>query len=237
MADASDRTIPATPRRREAARREGLAPTAALPAWAAAAGVAVLLLPGWARSTVPAAADAFRASALAIATGGEIPWPVPLPLVWPTVGLAAASAAAGLAVRAACDGFSWRPDRAGFDLRRIDPIHGFGRIFSFASLGSGVAAACGLGILVAAACLASRPLLELLITGLETDPAAAGAAAWQALVWLVAGAAVVAAAEWILARRRFERRIRMTPQELTEEAKDMQADPRVRLLQQQRRRR
>ncbi len=234
MADTSERTIPATPRRREAARREGLAPTAALPAWAAAAAVAVLLLPGWARSTLPAATDAFRASAAAIATGGEIPWPVPLPLVWPTVWLAAVSAAAGLLVRFACDGFSWRPDRAGFDLRRIDPIRGFGRILSLASLGSVATAACGLGVLIAAASLASRPLRKLLVAGLDIAPAAAGTAAWQALVWLVAGAALVAAAEWILARRRFERRIRMTPQELAEEAKDMQADPRVRLLHQQR---
>lgn len=237
MAEASDRTIPATPRRREAARREGLAPTAALPAWAAAAGVAVLLLPGWARSTVPAAADAFRASAAAIATGGEVPWPVPLPLVWPTIWLMAASAAAGLAVRAACDGFSWRPDRAGFDLRRIDPIRGLGRIFSWGSLWSVVAAAGGFGVLAMAAGLASRPLLGLLAAGMQTDPPAAGVAAWRALVWLVAGAAVVAAVEWALARRRFERRIRMTPQELAEEAKDMQADPRVRLLHQKRSRR
>lgn len=237
MADASDRTIPATPRRREAARREGLAPTAALPAWAAAAGVAVLLLPDWARSTIPAAAAAFRESASAIAAGREIPWPVPLPLVWPTVWLVAASAAAGLALRAACDGFSWRPDRASLDLRRIDPIRGLGRIFSWDSLGAVAAAACGLGILLAAASLASRPLLGLLAAGMPTDPATAGTAAWQALAWLVAGAAVVATVEWAFARRRFERRIRMTPQELAEEAKDMQADPRVRLLHQQRSRR
>jgi len=46
----------------------------------------------------------------------------------------------------------------------------------------------------------------------------------------------VAAGQWALARRRFERRIRMTPQEAVEEAKDMRADPRIRLFHMQRRR-
>jgi flagellar biosynthetic protein FlhB len=234
MADAGDRTIPATPRRREAARREGLAPTAALPAWAAAAGTAILILPGWARSTIPAAAEAFRAAAGAAASAGDIPWPVSLALVGPTLWLVAASATAGLAVRAACDGFSWRPERAGFDLRRINPVGGFGRIFSSGTMTTIIGSAVGLGVMLATAGLASRPFLGLLAAGLATDAAAAGRVAWRATAWLVAGAALVAAAQWALARRRFEHRIRMTPQELAEEAKDMQADPRVRLLHQQR---
>jgi flagellar biosynthesis protein FlhB len=50
------------------------------------------------------------------------------------------------------------------------------------------------------------------------------------------GSAAVAVAHWGLARLRFERRIRMTPQEFAAEAKSMQADPKVRLMQQQRRR-
>jgi flagellar biosynthesis protein FlhB len=44
----------------------------------------------------------------------------------------------------------------------------------------------------------------------------------------------VAVGQWLLARRRFEHRIRMTPQELADEQKEMQADPRVRLLNQRR---
>jgi flagellar biosynthesis protein FlhB len=69
-----------------------------------------------------------------------------------------------------------------------------------------------------------------------TDAAQAAAAAWRATAWLIAGAAVVAVAAWGSARRRFERRIRMTPEEFAEEARSMQSDPKVRLLQQQRRR-
>jgi flagellar biosynthesis protein FlhB len=49
----------------------------------------------------------------------------------------------------------------------------------------------------------------------------------------VAAAAAVAAAQWGLARLRFEKRIRMTPQEFQEEMKGMEADPKVRLRREQ----
>ena len=238
MSDADNRTIPATPRRREAARRQGLGATAALPAWAASAGVAILLAPGWARSTIPAAADAFRAAVAAAASGGtaDIPWPLTAGVVLPTLWLVAGSAAAGLAVRLAFDGFSWLPGRAAIDLRRIDPLGGLGRIFSRDTLLEIVGNAAALGVLVGAAAVAAQALLPLQSSGPWGDGAAAAATAWQASAWLVAGAGSVAVCQWGLARRRFERRIRMTPQELADEAKDMQADPRVRLFHQQRRR-
>ena len=237
MADQSDRTIPATPRRREAARREGLTPTAALPAWAAAAGTAILLAPGWAQATIPAAAEVFR-EAVAAATGGHggIPWPLPAAVVLPTVWLVAASSLAGLAVRAVCDGFSWQPARAGFDPRRIDPMRGLARIFSRDTLTALLGAAAALALLAGGAILAGRPVVGLLATGAGIEEAAAATVAWRTAAWLVAGASVVSAAEWLAARWRFEKRIRMTPQELVEEAKDTRSDPRVKLLHQQRRR-
>jgi flagellar biosynthesis protein FlhB len=52
---------------------------------------------------------------------------------------------------------------------------------------------------------------------------------------MAAAAAGIAAGQWGFARLRFERRIRMTPQEFADEAKSVQADPKVRLLQQRRR--
>ena len=70
MADDSDRVIPATPRRREEARRQGALPTASLPAWVATAGTAVLLLPAWSAATMSAATDLVR-HALAAAGSDE----------------------------------------------------------------------------------------------------------------------------------------------------------------------
>jgi len=240
MSDTADRTIAASPRRREAARRAGLGAAADLPAWAASAGTAILLAPAWARSTIPAAADSFREScAAALGGGGRVdglPWPLPAAVVLPTLALIAASAAAGLAVRFACDGVSWLPGRAAPDLRRIDPLAGLRRIFSVGTLATIGVSAAGLAALVAAALLVARPLAAIQAVAVSPDGVAAVAAVgWWAAARLVAVAAAVAACQWLLARRRFERRLRMTPQELAEEQKDLQADPRVRLLQRQRR--
>ena len=240
MADTADRTLPATPRRREAARRAGMLPVAALPAWAAAAATALALLPAWSRATLPAAADMLRAAIRHGVTHPAAPaeWStlVPAAIVLPTLGVVLASAAAALAVRFVFDGLSWEPGRVAPDLQRVDFIAGLRRMFSMATLGAIVGSGLGLGVLVAATVLAARPLVAVLSAA--DEPAAgpqAAAAASQTLVALAAAAAAVAAAQWGLARLRFERRIRMTPQEFADEAKSMQADPKVRLLRQQRR--
>jgi len=241
MADAADRTLPATPRRREAARRAGMMPVAALPAWVAGAATTLLLLPAWGRATLPAAADMVRDAIRA----GMAPWPAPVEwtamapaaILLPSIGLVLASAGASLAVRFILDGLSWEPGRVAPDLQRIDPFAGLRRIFSGTTLAAVGGGGCGLAALVAAATLGSGPLVALFAA--SAVPAAgpqAWAAACNVLLALVATAAAVAAAQWGLARLRFERRIRMTPQEFADEAKSMQADPKVRLLQQRRRR-
>jgi flagellar biosynthetic protein FlhB len=233
MADDSDRVIPATPRRREAARRAGAMPLAALPAWVATAGTAVLLLPAWAAATTTAATELLRA---AITTAGRAEADAsallaPLPgVALPTVAVVLAAAAAGLGVRLVLDGLSWHPDRALPSWRRIDPLAGLARIVSGRTLVNAVGAGMGLAVIAAAAAFAIRPLLAV------TDPAAAAAAAWRAAATILVAATAVAVVSWLAARRRFEGRIRMTPQEFAEEARSAQADPKIRLLQQQRRR-
>ena len=236
MSDTADRTIPATPRRREEARRQGLEPNATLPAWAASAATAILLVPAWARATIPAAAEAFReAVAAAAQPDAGIPWPLSPAVVLPSLGLIAASLAAGLAVRLACDGLAFRPGLAAFDLRRIDPLAGLRRIVSRGTLAGIAGQAVALAGLIMVATLAARPLVAVVAAPpAQGEMAAAGYAAWQTLVWLVAAAAAVAACQWLLTRRQFERRIMMTPQEFADETKDLQAAPRVRLLNQQR---
>jgi flagellar biosynthesis protein FlhB len=106
-----------------------------------------------------------------------------------------------------------------------------------ATLGGIVGSGLGLAVLGAATVLTARPLVAVISAA---DGPATGAQAWAAashtLSALAAAAAAVAVAQWGLARLRFERRIRMTPQEFADEAKSMQADPKVRLLQRQRRR-
>jgi flagellar biosynthesis protein FlhB len=241
MADTADRTLPATPRRREAARRAGMIPADALPAWAAGAATALALLPAWGRATLPAAADMLRAAVRSgvahPATPAEWTALVPAAILLPTLGLVLASATAALAVRFVLDGLSWEPGRVAPDLQRIDPFAGLRRICSLATLGGIVGSGLGLAGLVAAMVLAARPLVAVLSAA---DGPVTGSQAWAAashtLSALAAAAAAVAVVQWGLARWRFERRIRMTPQEFADEAKSMQADPKVRLLRQQRRR-
>ncbi len=230
MADTADRTIPATPRRREQARRAGLEPTATLPAWAASAATAILLTPAWARSTIPAAAEAFREAASTATLLGEASSPISLAVVMPSLGVIAASAAAGMAVHLATGGVAFQPSRAAFTPERINPFAGIRRIFSAGTLFGMLGHAAALVTLVAVAIMAVRPLAAMMATPAEGP--AVGDVAWRAIAWLAVAAAVLATVQWFVARRRFERRIMMTPQEFADEAKDLQADPRIKLMQQ-----
>lgn len=237
MSDAADRSIPATPRRREAARREGAMPDAAPLAWAAAAIVTVLLLPAWARATwsaLTAACAAWFAVAGAPApldAGAVVV--LPSRLIGPTVGLAVVAAAAGLGVRLAVDGPSWLPARIAPDIARIDPLRGLRRMVSLRSLAAVVGNTAAVAVLGGVAILSARPFLAAAAAS-SPEPLAALTVAWRAIVPLTMTAAAVAVAQYGAARWTFERRLRMTPREFAEEARSLQADPRVRLLHQQR---
>lgn len=243
MADASDRVIPATPRRREAARRQGVMPSAALPAWAAAAAVTVLLVPAWAAATLPAAAELIRAGVRAAVAPADARFLVDTDLLAPVVSVAlptlaivAAAAGAAVGVRLVLDGVTWQPSRLLPSLRRIDPFAGCGRIFSWQTASSAAGAVFGLALLVVVATAVLRPLAGAEPQGISGGESRAAAAAWRAAAWLVAAGAAVAACRWLVARRRFENRIRMTPEEFAEEARSVQSDPKIKLLLRQARR-
>lgn len=231
MADTADRTIPATPRRREQARRAGQEPTATLPAWAASAATAILLTPAWARSTIPAAAEAFREAASAAALPGDAFAPISIAVVMPSLGLIAASAAVGMAVHLATGGVSFQASRAAFTLQRINPLAGMQRIFSGGTLLGMLGHAAALAALVVVAIMAGRPLAAMM--AVPNEGPAVSDVAWRTIAWLSVAAVALATVQWFVARRRFERRIMMTPQEFADEAKDLQADPRIKLLQQE----
>lgn len=241
----SPRTIPATPRRREAARRQGLMPLSSLPAWIAAVVTAVVLAPAWARATLPAAAEMLRAT---IAPAGRgpldelgVPGLLVPGLLLPTVALILASGGAGLAVRALLDGMAWRSARIAPALSRIDPLAGLARILSLRTLAAVLGNAVALAVLVAAAAWFVGPLVaggQGAMPGIDAaaDPVAIVARGQAAILPLAAVAAAVAAVQWGLARWRFEGRIRMTPEEFQEEARSLQADPKVKLMRERSRR-
>ena len=245
MSDASDRTIPATSRRRETARREGLLPTAALPAWGATVIVTLLLLPAWWQATVAAAAAhlrvAFSAEGLAPAAASgsttvanPSAW-LPVGVVLPTIALVAAAAAAGLAVRLVIDGVQWHPGRLVPDLRRIAPLAGLRRILSLRTLVAAAAGGGWLALLVTVAGGTSGGVVGAVARSSQPSPpdvplpaalarvAGAIPEGIGALVPLVAAAVVVAVCRWILLRLEGERRLRMTAEELREEMRSLEA--------------
>jgi flagellar biosynthetic protein FlhB len=240
MSDGADRTIPATPRRREAARLSGAMPTAALPGWIATVGTAIFLLPAWTRATVPEAIEFTRRSIVAavaagspadLASGGIAREAVlPASLLLPTAAVIVVAGGVGLLVRFLLDGSAWRLGRAAPALRRINPLAGFARIVSPATALVMLDAVIGLAVLAAAAAFSIGPLLALVSGGDVRDPAEVFAVAQRSLVPLAATAAVLAFCQWGLARHRFERRMRMTPQEFADESRSLRADPKIHLL-------
>ena len=178
----------------------------------ATVAAALLLLPHWLRTALPAAADLMRQSlAAAIRDPSDLSIEaispaaiLPVSLVLPTAALVLVAGSVGLAVRFFLDGSAWRLGRAAPALDRINPLAGIARIVSLQTLWSIVGNACGLAALVAV----GRMLLPV-----------------------VATAGGLAACQWGLARMRFEKRIRMTPDEFKDESRGMQADPKIRLLQ------
>lgn len=230
MSDEADRTIPATPRRREAARHEGLMPTADPLAWGAASLTAVLLLPAWARATIPAATEMLRRS---LAPTDILPGPgavAPVGLLLPVVGLVLAAALAGITVRIVCDGFAWEPARLAPRLSRLDPVSGVARILSARTLLTALGSGLALVVLVATTLAAATPSIGATATArLDGDPTRAAVAAWWTLVCLATAALLVALVQYAIARLGFERRIRMTPQEFADELRSLQSDKKVRL--------
>lgn len=242
MSDASERTLPATPRRRQRAEREGVFPTASLPAWGAGMAVTILLLPAWWRSTLRASVDAIRLACVpthpAPRAVGDL-WPL-IGVVLPTIAVIGAAAGAVLAVRLLVDGFRWNPAALLPDPRRIDPLAGLRRIASLTTLSAAAGGACWLAIPLGVASRSADRIMRLVAGTTEALPiegpiplaidlaADAIPTATSLLVPTVVAALAVSLVRWLLLRNRAARRIRMTPEELREELRSLEAPPPIR---------
>ena len=229
MSDASDRSIPATPRRRQMAERQGMLPTAVLPSWGASMAVALLLLPGWWRATVAAATEWIRLSLASpqldpAGTGNFLP----IAVLLPTLAVIGASAATAVALRMILDGFTWRPGRIAPDVMRINPLAGLRRIFSTDTLLTIAANALWLGLLATTAGWSIGAVRRLAGPVADGDGFLAIPAAARDLVPVLAATGIVVSCRWLLLRRAAERRIRMTPEELREEMRSLESPQPIR---------
>ncbi len=236
--DAGDKSLEPTPHRRQQARREGhVAKSQDL-------GSAALLLAGLgALKILGGGLVGFLADYCRTQLGGE-PWLTAdaafavshwNATLWllgrrllPLLGLLCL---AGAAVNVLQIGFLFLPQRLAFDFTRLDPLAGLRRIFSTAGmvrLSFGVIK-LAIALAVAGVVLYGQRAAILGLTGLM--PAALALQMTEILLWtaLKVGAALLALAVLDYAYQwwRNEQDLKMTPQELREEMRNLEGNPQV----------
>lgn len=128
-------------------------------------------------------------------------------------------------------GFLFLPDRAAPDLTRLDPLKGFGRIFSrsnLARLGFGLFKVV-LVLTVAGVSLYNdrQTLLGLSALGLPQIAAyLAEVVIWTSLKVALA-LLILAVVDYFFQRWQYEQDLKMTPQEVREEMKNLEGDPQI----------
>ncbi len=138
---------------------------------------------------------------------------------------------AGIAVNVLQIGFLFLPQKLAFDLGRLNPIRGWQRIASAAGLTH-----LGFGVVKLSAALAVAGVVlynqRVALVGLSAlAPAALALQMTQLLLWTAAkiGAAllVLAILDYAYQRWRYEQDLKMTPQELREELRNLEGDPQL----------
>jgi flagellar biosynthesis protein FlhB len=236
---AGDKSLEPTPHRRQQARQEGhIAKSQDL-------GSAVMLLAGVViLMTLGGGLVAFFVNYCRSQLGGE-PWLAVdsdfITAQWnstlwslaryllPILGLLCL---AGVAVNLLQTGFLFLPQKVSFDLGRVNPIRGWQRIFSSARmvhLGFGL---LKLTVVLAVAGVVLYNQREALLGLIALPQPALAVEMTQLLLWttLKIGAAllVLAILDYAYQRWRHEQDLKMTPQELREELKNLEGDPQLR---------
>jgi len=238
MTDAGEKTLEPTPHRRQQARREGhVAKSQELGSAAVLLlGLGILMMLGG--SLVDFLAQYYRGQ-----LGGQ-PWlhadkdflvgqcnAVAWQLGRCLLPILALVCLAGVAASVLQIGFLFLPKNAAFDLERLDPLGGLRRIFSGANLfrlGFGV---LKLTIVLVMACAVLYGRRDELLDLAALAPPALALRMTQILFWSAVKIAVVllllAVLDYAYQRWRHEQDLKMTPQELREELRNLEGDPQV----------
>ncbi len=236
--DAGDKTLDPTPHRRQQARQEGhVAKSVDL----ASAGVlllgfgALLLLGGglagflvdYCRHQLGGQAWLTINREAAVNEWNATLWSLGRYLL-PILGLLCL---AGLAVNLLQIGFLFLPQRLAWDLGRLNPLRGLQRIVSPAGFVQLLFGIFKLAVVAAVAGVVLYNEREALLRLAALEPAALGRQMTQLLLTtgLKIGVAllVLALLDYAWQRWRHERDLRMTPQELREELRNLEGDPQV----------
>lgn len=231
----SERTLPATPRRREQAHRLGLLPVSDTVAWIAAASVLTASLPIWLRSVGETLSSHLAQLPQEMARLQLRPGPQAArfawQLIWPTAVLTTLVAATQLGIRLLLD----RP-RLNFgrlsSVERMHPLNGLRRIASRETLRLLLSSIIAIAALAVAVRWASTDLLAYAYR-VTLDPYAEIQGplwlGWWGLWTMVLTASIIAVIQQIFRWRASERRLRMTAEEMRDEQRMMEADRRIHL--------
>lgn len=231
----ADRTLPATPRRREQAHRRGLIPTCDGLAWLASIVVLAACLPMWLRNVGAAFADMLAQLPHELAAPQSPLGPFfaqwSWQLAWPTLLLLLITTATGLSVRLLVDRPKLVLGRLAA-LERLNPWQGFRRLTSPETARQLLVGVVATLLLAASLQWASADIVQHLQTA-ALDPRDDGRAslwlAWRSLWGVVTAAGVIAMIQQLLRWHASERRLRMTAEELRDEQRLVEANARVRL--------
>ncbi len=240
MSDTQDReskTQEPTGRRLERARQEGqIVKSPEVAAFAAlAAASAVLLTTGGAMARSIAAAllpflahpDAFDFSG----QGGVAVMRLALQAATPGIVLLLAAAAAAVFGNVIQQGFLFTPSRIMPDLSKLSPMAGFKRVFGADNLIHFAKTFARFFAMSALVWMVLRPHTAMLQALAALDPAAILPLTAELLRAMLIAAlmllAVSAAIDWIIQRRSFMAKMRMTREEVKQEAKDQDGDPHI----------
>ena len=138
---------------------------------------------------------------------------------------------AGVVVNLMQVGFMFLPEKAAPDLSRIDPLQGLRRIFSLNNIMRLVFGILKIAVLAAVAgvCLYGQRHNILGMTGMSVPQIAAslcGLLFWTAVKMAIA-LVLLAMLDYGFQLWKYERDIRMTPQEIREELKNLEGNPQV----------
>jgi len=233
-----DRSQEATPHRRQKAREEGhVAKSQDLDsAVLLVAGVLVLMLSGgalteflaryaeehlggrpWLAADLSFAVSQFNLTLLELAK-----------YLLPILGLLFVAA---IAVNVGQVGFLFLPSKVSFDLTRLDPLQGLRRIFSLSNLLRLAFGIFKIGVVAGVAFVALYKERQAILGLTALDVRQIAVYLTQILLWTTLKIAlallVLAILDYAYQRWRYERDLRMTPQEVREELKNLEGDPQI----------
>ncbi|QEL13318.1 flagellar biosynthesis protein FlhB [Limnoglobus roseus] len=236
--DPESKTEDASPKRREDARKQGQIPFSAELVGAAVLLAGIIALSSFGKPLGEAMLGVFRHD-IPQAFRGDLT-AVDVQMLIARLTLVALSAllpilgillAAGVATSVVQAGFQITPERLEWKFDRLNPVSGFGRLFSFASVVKG-----GLGILKVLAVGGVAYFIVVSRVGVITSlghgtVGGAVVASWglvtRLALYLAAAAVLISIIDYVYQRRRFETQLRMTKQEVKEEAKESDGDPQL----------